>query len=182
MINLQSKRILVIGLIIATLLLIPLIAMQFSEEVNWSLGDFLIMGGMLSGIALAYELIARRSTSTKYKTAFAVGLLGAFLLLWVNGAVGIIGNEGQPANLLFGAVFLVGLIGSLIARFKAAGMATTLFAAAITQMLVPIVALLIWPPPATSWSPGMFGVFVMTAFFAGIFVVSGMLFRRAASA
>ncbi len=111
--------------------------------------------------------------------AFGVGLAGAFLLFWVNGAVGIIGNEGQPANLMYGAVFTVGFIGSLMARFKPRGMAPTLFAAALAQMLVPVIALFIWPPPATSWAPGVFGVFVLNAFFAMLFVVSALLFRRA---
>jgi hypothetical protein len=98
----------------------------------------------------------------------------------VNGAVGIIGNEGQPANLLYGAVFAVGLIGSPVVRFKPRGMAYTLCAAALTQMFVPVIAFFIWPPPAASWAPSVFGVFVLSAFFAMLFVVSALLFRRAA--
>ena len=175
----QKKRLIGIAIIIAIILSIPLIAMQFTNEVQWDLADFLIMGSMLAGVGLLYEFIARKSEKTAYRVAFGVGLLGAFLLLFVNGAVGIIGNEGQPANLLFGAVFVVGLVGSLIARFKAKGMALTLFTAAITQMLIPVIALLIWPPPGTSWAPGILGIFAMTAFFAILFVVSGLLFRRA---
>ncbi|NNF33787.1 MAG: hypothetical protein HKN68_06745 [Saprospiraceae bacterium] len=166
--------------VIASLLLIPLVAMQFTDEVKWDFSDFVIMGLVLTFIAGAYELIVRKSQKTNYKIAFGVGLLGAFLLFWVNGAVGIIGNEGQSANLLFGAVFLVGFIGALISRFKAKGMAKTLFVVAAVQMLVPVSALIIWPPPDTSWSPGIFGVFWMCAFFAMLFMVSGFLFNRAA--
>ena len=177
--KLQNKRLIGIVLIIALLLLIPLIAMQFTDEVKWTLFDFVLMGAVLLGVGLAYELVARRSEKTVYRIAFGVGLAGAFLLFWVNGAVGIIGNEGQPANLIYGAVFAVGLVGSLVARFNSRGMAITLFSAAFTQMLVPVIALLIWPPPATSWAPSVFGVFVLTAFFAMLFVVSGLLFRHA---
>ena len=177
--QLNRKRLLVWAGIVALLLLIPLIAMQFTSEVNWDFTDFAIMGAVLFGIGFAYELIAGRFVNTVYRTAFGVGLLGAFLLFWVNGAVGIIGNEGQPANLLYGAVFVVGLIGALIARFKAKGMAITLFVVAGVQLLVPVLAYIIWPPPVTSWSPSIIGVFLLSAFFALLFLISGLLFRKA---
>lgn len=175
----NTKRLLLIFGIVILILCIPLIAMQFSDEVHWELLDFVIMGTILLSIGLAYELIARKSEKIVYRIAFGVGLLGAFLLFWVNGAVGIIGSENQPANLLYGLVFIVGLVGSLIARFKPNGMSNTLFAAAITQMLVPVIALLIWPPPTTSWSPSVFGVFFLSSFFAMLFIVSAFLFKRA---
>ena len=174
-----KKRILVWIVAIMFLLSIPFIATQLSNEVNWDLADFAIMGSFLLAIGLAYELIARKSGKTIYRFAFAVGLLGAFLLFWVNGAVGIIGNEGQVANYLYGAVFLVGLVGSLWVKFRAKGMSRTLFAAAAVQMAIPVIAILIWPPPQTSWSPSVFGVFLLTAFFSMVFLVSALLFRQA---
>jgi len=154
----QNRNIIRIAVIVGLILLIPLTAMQFTEEVNWDLLDFALVGVFL----------------------FSIGLVGAFLLFWVNGAVGIIGNEGQSVNLMYGVVFVVGLSGSLIARFKPRGMARTLFAAALTQMLVPVIVLIVWPPPIISWAPGVFGVFVLSAFFAMLFVVSALLFRRSA--
>ncbi|MDH3697941.1 MAG: hypothetical protein OEQ81_04700 [Flavobacteriaceae bacterium] len=178
--QINSKRLFIWAGIVALLLLIPLIAMQFTSEVNWDFTDFAIMGAILFGLGFAYELIASRSANTVYRTAFGVGLLGAFLLFWVNAAVGIIGNEGQTANLLYVAVFVVGLVGALISRFKARGMAYTLFTAAAIQMLVPATAYFIWPPPVTSWSPNVFGVFLMSGFFAILFMVSGVLFQKAA--
>ncbi len=180
MIVIPNKNIIRIVLVTAFILMLPLVAMQFTDEVVWDLFDFIVMGGVLLGAGLAYELVARRSEKTVYRVAFGVGLAGAFLLFWVNAAVGIIGNEGQPANLMYGAVFAVGFIGSLMARFKPRGMARTLFAAALTQVLVPVIALLVWPPPATSWAPGVFGVFVLSAFFALLFLGSAWLFRKAA--
>lgn len=179
--KLQNKRLIGLLLIIAFLLLIPLVAMQFTDEVNWNLFDFALMGSVLLGVGLAYELIARRSEKTIYRVAFGIGLAGAFLLFWMNGAVGIIGSENQPANFMYGIVFVVGLVGSFVANFKPRGMARTLFAAAIAQMLVPVIALFIWPPPATSWSPSVIGVFMFTAFFAMLFFVSGLLFRRSST-
>lgn len=177
--GLNIKRLMIWLGIVALLLSIPLIAMQFTPEVNWDFTDFAIMGTILFGLGFAYELIASRSENTVYRTAFGVGLLGAFLLFWVNAAVGIIGNEGQVANLLYAAVFIVGLAGALISRFKARGMAYTLFTAAAVQMLVPTAAYFIWPPPETSWSPSVFGVFLMSGFFAVLFLLSGVLFNRA---
>ena len=164
---------------IGLLLLIPLIAMQFTEEVNWDITDFLIMGAVLFGIGLIYELVGRRSEKTSYRVAFGVGLLGAFLLFWVNAAVGIIGSENQSANLPYLTVFAVGLIGAIVSRLKAGGMAITLFVLTGIQLLVPVVALFIWPPPATSWAPSVLGVFALNAFFALLFLVSALLFRQA---
>lgn len=176
----QGKNIIRIAVVVGLLLLIPFVAMQFTDEVNWDLFDFVIMGAVLFSIGLSYELIGKRSSKTVYRAAFGAGLLGAFLLFWVNGAVGIIGGENQPANLLYGAVFVVGLIGSLIARFKPRGMARTLFTAAGIQVLVPVAAFFIWPPPTTSWSPSVFGVFALSVFFAILFLLSAILFQRAA--
>ena len=180
------KRLVVWAVVIVLILTIPLVLTLLGSGVDgdgwhWTLSDFVIIGGLMFGVGLAYELLARRSEKTVYRAAFGVGLAGAFLLFWVNGAVGIIGDEGQSANLMYGAVFAVGFIGSLMARFKPRGMARTLFAAAVVQMLVPAVALFVWPPPANSWSPGVFGVFVLSAFFAMLFAVSAMLFLRATS-
>ncbi len=169
-----------IALLTGTILLLPLIAMQFTNEVVWDLTDFIVMGGLLFSIGLAYEFVVRRSEKIMYRGAVGVGLAGAFLLLWVNGAVGIIGNEGQTANLMYGAVFVVIFIGSLMAGFKPQGMARTLFTVALTQMLVPVIAFFIWPPPETSWAPSVLGVFVISAFFAMLFLVSALLFRKAA--
>ena len=174
-----AKRISLWAIAIGLLLLIPLLAMKFTEEVNWDVFDFLIMGTVLMGIGLTYELVARRSQKTAYRAAFGMGLLGAFLLFWVNGAVGIIGSENQPANLLYLAVFAFGLIGSVIVRFKARGMARTLFVVTGVQLLIPVVALIIWPPPATSWAPSILGVFLLSAFFALLFATSALLFRQA---
>ncbi|WP_425393165.1 hypothetical protein [Ekhidna sp.] len=176
----MNKRIKTMLVLIGTLLFIPLIAMQFTSEINWDFFDFLIMGTALLVIGFAYELIARRSDKIVYRSAFIIGLMGAFLLFWVNGAVGIIGSENQKANLLYGLVLVIGVAGAIIVKFKAAGMSKVLTLTTIVQMLIPCIALIVWPPPATSWAPGVFGVFLLSAFFAALFFVSAMLFKQAA--
>ena len=106
-------------------------------------------------------------------------LAAAFLLVWINGAVGIIGNEGNPANLMYGGVLAVGIIGAMIARFQPQGMARALFAMALAQLLVPVIALIVWRRSLDD-APGVVGVFMLNASFVMLFVVSALFFRRAA--
>ena len=76
------------------LLLIPLIAMQFTTEVDWSLGDFVIMGVMLITFASIFVLIARKVTTGR-RAAIGIGLIVAFLWLWAELAVGILTGWGS---------------------------------------------------------------------------------------
>ncbi|MDC6350237.1 hypothetical protein PP178_01625 [Zeaxanthinibacter sp. PT1] len=176
--KLITHRIVLWATIIFVLLMIPAVAGMYSKEVQWDLTDFILMGSALSILGLLYEVIARSATPY-YRAAFVVGLLGLFLLFWVNAAVGIIGDEGQDANLLYGAVFVTGLLGSLYTRLNSRGMSRTMIAMGIVQLLTPVVALMVWPPPLISWSPGVFGVFVVSAFFSLLFFLSAYLFHRA---
>ena len=122
-----------------------------------------------------------KTGNTAYKSAVGLALATLFLLVWVNGAVGIIGNEGTQANLMYFGVIAVGIIGAFIARLEPRGMARALFVTALAQMLVPVIALMIWPPQITSWgAAGVVGVFVLNAFFATLFLGSAWLFRKAA--
>jgi hypothetical protein len=99
--------------------------------------------------------------------------------VWINGAVGIIGNENQPANLMYFGVLAVGLAGAFFARFEPRGMTRALYATALVQALVPMIALVIWPQ--VSWgAAGVAGVFILNAFFVTLWVVSALLFRHAA--
>jgi hypothetical protein len=152
--------------------------MQFTSEVQWN--EAVAYSVILLAAGCAYELWQWLKTCTKkYRAAFGLGLLGAFLLFWVSGAVGIIGSENNPANVMYSAVFAVGLIGSLVSRFRPRGMAYTLFAAAFVQFMVPVVALFVWPAQASWCDAGVIGVFVLNTFFAALFLGSALLFQRA---
>lgn len=61
-------------------------------------------------------------------------------------------------------------------------MARACYATALAQMLVPVIALIIWPPAVTSWAPGVVKVFGLSAVFAALFVGSALLFRCASAA
>ncbi len=175
----STKRLMVWAGVVVLILLIPL-AMQFTDEVQWNEAVaysviLLVAGGF-------YELWQWLKTRPRtYRIAFVVGLAGVLLLGWISGAVGIIGSENTPANLMYWAVPAVLLIGSLISRFRPRGMARTLFIAALVQILVPVIALFIWPAQ-TSWGgAGVIGVFILNSIFALLFVGSALLFRHASA-
>lgn len=163
----------------ALILAIPLGMMQISSEWNWGVFDFVFMGALIFSAAMTYELVARHAMAKvgaglAYRAATAIAVFTSLILIWVNAAVGIIGDG--PHNMLYGGVIAVGVIGAMLARLRPRGMANTLFAMALTQMLVPVVVLLIWDPP---FSPCVVPVFALNAVFAGLFAVAGILFRRA---
>ena len=76
----------------ALLLLIPLIAMQFTDEVNWTLFDFVVAGVLLIGTGLICELILRKVKKFEYRIAICAVILAALLLIWIELAVGIFGT------------------------------------------------------------------------------------------
>lgn len=168
-----------VALATASVLMVPLVAMLFTNEVNWGLFDFIVMGILLFGTGFTYLLISRISDSIAYRTAVGVAVVAGLLLIWMSLAVGIIGSGDNPANLLYIGVLAVGIIGASIARFQPRGMAHTLFATALIQILVPVIALIFWSPSLEE-PPGTVGVFGLNAFFALLFVISALLFRSAA--
>src|SRR5690606_34809420 len=101
----------------------PLIAMQFTHAVRWDMADFALFGTLLLGAGGAYELAIRRAAHNTYRAAVGVALATAFILVWVNGAVGVIGDEDNPANSMYAGVLAVALIGSVLARLRPWGMA-----------------------------------------------------------
>ena len=107
--TMKNKNIIRIALVTAFLLLVPLVAMQFIAEVNWTWSDFIVAGSLLFCSGLAYELIARKAGNSSYRVAVGVAVATALLLVWVNLAVGIIGSEDNPVNLLYFAVIFVGI-------------------------------------------------------------------------
>jgi hypothetical protein len=88
----QNKRLISIVLTVALLLLIPLIGMQFSDEVDWSGSDFVIMGTLLLGTGLLFELIMRNVKTTQNRIILGIVLFAALFLVWAELAVGIFGT------------------------------------------------------------------------------------------
>ena len=88
----KNKRLKIILLIVALLLIIPLIAMQFTDEVNWTMMDFVIAGVLLLGTGLLFDLIMRKIKNVKYRTRISLTLLVVLFLIWAELAVGIFGT------------------------------------------------------------------------------------------
>lgn len=151
------------------LLLLPLVAMQFTDEVNWTEEDFIFAGIMIGGTGALFELTVRMSSNLAYRAGVAFALAASFLTLWAIAAVGMIGDEDNPYNLLFVAVIGLALLGATVARFRAHGMAVTMAAAAAAQVIVATVGMSA-DPLGGSFSAG----------FGGIWLVSAALFWKAA--
>jgi hypothetical protein len=154
----------------AALLLLPMVAMQFTDEVNWGPFDFVFAGLLLGSVGLAFELTVRASDDRAFRGGVAVTLAAAFLTVWVNGAVGMIGSEDAPYNLLFLGVIVIALIGAVIARFRPAGMAAASLVAAVAQAGLG----------AAGLSTDLLGGILSTGF-ACFWLLAAALFRSAAA-
>jgi hypothetical protein len=154
----------------AGLILLPLLAMLVTDEVNWGLGDFAFAVALVVGVGLTYELAVRTTDNLAYRAAVGIALAASFILVWINLAVGIVGSEDQPANLMYWGVLAVGIVGAIIARFRPRGMARALFATAMAQGLVAVIV-----PIAGLGFTGP-----ITVFFAALWLASAWLFRKAA--
>jgi hypothetical protein len=162
----------------AVLLLLPLVAMQYTPEVDWSLSDFIVMGALLGGSGLVLELATRGASSLAYRFGVTVAVAAAFLLVWVNLAVGFLGDEGNPANLMFLGVIAVAIAGALMARSRPIAMARAMLAAAAAQVLAGAIGFgLGW---ATPGGQGVYEVVMGTGLFTGLWLLSAWLFRKAA--
>src|SRR5690606_13007562 len=72
--TMHHKPIIRLALATALILLLPLLAMQFTDEVDWNLFDFAVAGTLLLGTGLAYELVANKMSSSAYRVAVGVAL------------------------------------------------------------------------------------------------------------
>jgi peptidoglycan/LPS O-acetylase OafA/YrhL len=75
------------------ILLVPLVAMQFSNEMNWDLYDFMVMGALIFITGLLLDLVMKKAG--KYKLLAAAIIVLLFLWLWVELAVGLFTNWGS---------------------------------------------------------------------------------------
>ena len=151
-----------------TLILTPLVAMQFTTEVNWDETDFIfaaIIFGIVGGLI---ELAVRISTNWYFRFGAIFAVLAGFMVVWANGAVGMIGNEDNPVNLWFGAVLLIAIAGAIFSRFHKRAMATAMFAAGTTQAVIGLFAGIL----GTDMRGGIFTIVLATLWF-----VAGALFR-----
>jgi hypothetical protein len=161
----------------ALILLLPLIAMQFSDEVNWGLEDFMAIGLLVLGIGLTFEAVVRLTGNMVYRAAVGVALAAAFMLVWISIGVGIIGKDGDPANLMYVGVLALGFFSAVLGRFKAAGMVRAVGITAVAQILVAVIAITAGFGAETPNWP--FDILGLTGFFTVLWLLSAWLFRKA---
>jgi hypothetical protein len=172
-----ARRLVVWAAVIAILLLVPVWGNRYVDGWNWTLFDFVWAGAILFGAAVTFELIARHGGTTAYRAAVGIAVATGLVLVWVNAAVGIIGDG--PANLMYFGVLAIGFSGASIARFQPHGMSRALVATSVAQALVPLVAMT-WVSE-DDFSPGYLQVLCLNAFFVALWIVSALLFRHAAA-
>lgn len=153
----------------AGLVLLPLVAMQFTREVNWTAEDFVFAAVMIGGVGLLVELTVRRSRNFAYRAGALAALAAGFMTIWANAAVGMIGDEDNLYNLFFLGIVAAVLLGGFLVRFRASGMARVTGLAAVAQLAVSLAGL------SADWRGGIFA-----AGFAAIWLVSAALFAKAA--
>jgi MFS family permease len=153
----------------ALMLLAPLVAMRFTGEVNWDETDFIFAGVLIGAVGIAFEATMRMTRSWAYRFAAGFAALAAFMIVWANAAVGMIGDEDNPYNLYFIGVIGLALVGAVAARLRAAGMSLVMLAAGIAHLAVA----------AGGLSADQRGA-ILSAAFAGLWLLSAALFRVAA--
>lgn len=166
------------GLAVAVILT-PLVAMQFTREVNWDLFDFIFATVLIGGVGLLFELAVRASGSWAYRGGVALALATAFLTIWINGAVGIIGDEGGAANIVFHVIVVLAIAGAIVAGGKAKLMARAMMVPAVAQALVMVYVAA--TGIGANEPPGQPRLSILIGGFAVMWLGSALLFRKAAA-
>lgn len=87
-----NPRLRFILIAIGIALLVPLVAMQFTDQVRWSPFDFGVAGALLLGAGLTFEFFARRRSSAAYRLVVGIAIAAVLALVWVELAVGVFGT------------------------------------------------------------------------------------------
>lgn len=165
----------------AALLIAPAIMMGIGAEGwAWSPFDFIFAAVLLFGATGAIDLAIARGGGTAYRLGAGLAVLASFLLIWINGAVGVIGDEDNPANLMFLGVIAVAAIGAVVARFKPSGMARAMALACGLTAAIAVAAPVFGG--GAGEPPGTIGLIILIGGFALMWGLSAALFAKAARA
>lgn len=153
----------------ALLLLAPLMAMRLTAEVAWGAEDFIFAGILIGVVGLAFEATMRMIRSWAHRFALGSAVAAAFAIVWANAAVGMIGEGPNMFNLLFLGVIALALAGAIAARFRPSGTSLAMAAAAAAHLAVAVAGMPVDPLGGAC-----------SALFAGLWLASAALFRKAA--
>ena len=137
---LTLRNLISLAAVVAALLLIALIGDRTLPGWNWGRLDYAFAAALLYGSGLAFLWASGGARQFWFTTAVGLAVLGSFALVWVNLAVGILGSEDNPLNLLFFGVLAVLLAGAALARLQPRAMAFVMLATALAQLLAAVVA------------------------------------------
>jgi hypothetical protein len=170
----------------ALLLLIPLVAMQLGGGVNWTAGDFIFATLLILSVGIPLEVVSRRAPNVAYKVGAGLARAAGFMIIWANGAVGIIGSENNPVNIVFPLLVLAVIIGSVVTLFRPRGMAIVTALAALAHAAIAIVAIF------AGWGIAEAGpveihsdpieILAVSALFIGLWAGAAALFWQSAEA
>lgn len=155
----------------AVLLVLPAVTMRYTSEVNWTALDFAFAAVMFLVVGGLLELAVRAGTNRAYRIACGLAILTSFLLIWINAAVGIVGDEDNPFNLLFMAAIVAMIGGTVASRGDAQAMARSARMAFVFQSVVGLLALRLDPNSIP-----------VTILFCGLWAAAAFLFSRSAAA
>ena len=172
--NQLGKTVLRVALGALAALMVPLVASQMVEGWHWGAGGFVMAYVLFFGTGMAYALVARKMGAWSYKAGVAIALAAGFALGWSNMVQ--VADSGHPENLVYYSVLAVGVVGALLARLQARGLARTLFAMAATLALIAVILPSGAPPDMAR------RMAIGHAVFVALFIASGMLFRQASLA
>lgn len=170
----MGKTTLRVALVALGLLMVPLVASRLVPGWNWPPRAFVVVYVLFFATGMAYALIARTMGAWSYKAGVAVALVTAFALGWSN--MVHVADSGNPANLAYYSVPVVGLVGATLSRLKPRGLALTLLAMAATLALIALLLPSGAPPDLARNMAIGHGVNVV------LFTISGLLFRHASLA
>jgi hypothetical protein len=152
----------------AALVALPAVAMRFTTEVQWTGSDFVFAAVLIGGVGLLLELAMRRSASVAFRAGAAAAIAAGFFTIWANAAVGMIGSEDNPYNLVFLAIVAFALAGAIAARLRPSGMAVVMALAAAAQLAAALFGM----------QSDLRGA-IFSAVFAGPWLLSAALFAAA---
>ena len=172
--NQLGKTMLRVALVALGLLMVPAVASRLVEGWNWPAAAFVRLYFLFFATGMVYALVARKMDTWSYKVGVGVALAAGFAFGW--STMVQTADSGHPERLWYLSVLLVGIVGALLARLKARGLARTLFAMAAVLALIALTLPSGAPPYLARNMAIGHGVF------AALFVASGLLFRHASSA
>ena len=170
------QNVLSVAIISALLLIIPLVAKFTLEDMKWDLFDFIAAWILFFSSGVTYRLIARKMSNIIYRSAVGLAIATALFLVWSNLAVGLIGNEDNPANWMFIGVLGLGFLGAIITRLLARGMFRVLMAMVSAHGL--IVAIALTAGMHLSPESSVIEILGVNALFATLWSGSALLFRN----